>query len=521
MKKIVFLLMLVCFALISCNKSEDPSVPEEPGDVVSETKPQGLQPYVPSNTNLSFSDKNMNKVITEPTFDITQSTKDVGEYIMPYQYFSDGMCLQRDAVNRIWGKASKTKNIAIEIGGQVFYGTVNGFEWEVYLPKMNAGGPYEMAVISDLGRITIKDVYIGEVFLLSGQSNMEFQPQHSTVLKDLYSSKDCINNQIRMYQVGWSLPSEPTNEIVNSCKWVSANQTTVRTFTAVGYLFGKQMQEELGCPVGLIANPVGGSSLEFWLSEENYNQLQETYKSYTTNEAYMTPCLGYNGMMYLLTGINLRGVVWYQGESNAFGTQQYYDVALELFMNQCRGMFDNEQLAFVICELARYEGNPQAYSVVNEKINLVASNDPYTVVARNLDLGDWFDIHPADKREIAKRAANEALRVFFNIDKPTPITVTEYEFNSDGTVTITLSANANLVNGTNGFEVYVGNHYTYDCNVSISGNKITVSASGEITAVRYGYTCKMNEEIKNDVSKMVTVYDGNGLPLDLFLISKH
>ena len=132
MKKIVVLLLLLCFTLMSCNKSEEQTVKDEPSDVVMEPTPNVIGPYAPSNTNLSFSNKNLNKVITEPTFDITQSTKDVGEYIMPYAYFSDGMCLQRDAVNRIWGKASKTKNIAIEIGGQVYYGSVNGFEWEVY-----------------------------------------------------------------------------------------------------------------------------------------------------------------------------------------------------------------------------------------------------------------------------------------------------------------------------------------------------------------------------------------------------
>mgnify|MGYP003324819673 CR=1 FL=1 len=76
------------------------------------------------------------------------------------------------------------------------------------------------------------------------------------------------------------------------------------------------------------------------------------------------------------------------------------------------------------------------------------------------------------------------------------------------------------MNGTNGFEVYVNNKYTYNCNVTINGNKLTITADGEITKVRYGYQCNMTEEIMNDVSKMVTVYDTDGFPLDLFLIEK-
>lgn len=522
MKKIICLLLMVCCIFVGCGKNEDISNSSSNSEKESESSEIKENEGGDSvDTILSFSDENMDKIITTPTFDISQYTADASNNIKTYELFASGMCLQRDAINRIWGKASSTNNIAAEINGNVYYGSVKSREWEIYLPKMQAGGPYELTIISEMGRLTLTDIYIGEVFLLSGQSNMEWQPQHSgEVLKDMYATSDCENNQIRMLQMGWSTPTEPTNEAIRYSQWKWANQSTIPNFTAVGYLFGKQMQEELGCPVGLIANPVGGSSIEFWLSQENYDKVQESYNSYTTNETYMTPCLGYNGMLYPLTGLNVRGVLWYQGESNAFGTQQYYDIALQIFMSQCREMFNNEQLSFTICQLARYEGNPYAYSIVNERINHVALNDPYVIVARNLDLGDWFNIHPADKYEIGRRAAYETLRVFFKKDKPAPIEVVDYTFNMDGSVTIDLSRDAKLVNGTNGFEVYVDGKYTYACNVNVQGNQLTVTADGEITKLRYGYTCKMTEEVKNDVSKMVTVYDDNGFPLDLFLIAK-
>ena len=487
-----------------------------------------MDEYVPTNTPLSFSNDDADKVNTTPTFDITQHTNMTTANVLPYGMFSSGMCLQSDAINRIWGTSTDVNYIAAQIGGNVYYGTVDNGNWEIYLPKMNAGGPYKLTIISDAGRITLTDVYIGEVFFLGGQSNMEWLVGHSgDVLKDLYSTPDCVNTQIRMVNMGWGYSSTPTSVAANQAHWVGANSNTISNYSAVGYIFGKQMQAELGCPIGLISAPIGGSSLEFWLSAENYVKVEELYQSYGIEYYYdqenvvTHPSLGYNGLLYPLTGLNVRGVVWYQGESNAFGTVDYYDDALRIFMNQCREMFNNNaQLAFTICELARYEAYPHAYSVVNEGINNVASTDPYVAVARNLDQGDWFDIHPVDKYTVGQRAAYETLRVFFKVDKPAPVTVASHTFNVDGSVSIELSCAASLVNGTNGFEVCVNGEYTYDCNVSINGNTLTVTASGEITAVRYGYTCEMTDEIKNDVSKMVTVYDENGFPLDLFLISK-
>ena len=520
MRKLFFILMMFGFILCGCNKTETST------QTPTQNKPEGnvnVNPYIPTDTILSFSDELESKIITESTYDVSQYTKDAGSDIKPYKLFGDGMCLQRDAINRIWGKASKTGFIAAEINGQVYYGTIKSREWEIYLPKMNAGGPYELAIISESGRFVIKNVYIGEVYLCSGQSNMEFRPQDAgTVLEDLYSS-GCENDKIRMLNLPVYNQEEPTIELVNQIKWSSANQNTIKAFSAVGYIFGKKMQEELDCPIGLISAAVGGTSIEFWLSQENVGKL--SYKPFIDqssdyNKLVMTPSLGYNGMLYPLSGLNVRGVVWYQGCSNAFGTEKYYDGALKIFMEQCRDMFNNKQLSFTVCELARFGERPMAYSTVNEKINAVAKEDKYMVVARNVDLGDWNDIHPKDKHEIGNRAAEETLRVFFKKNIAEPVNVKEYSFNSDGSVTINLSCDAKLVNGKNGFEVNVNGKYTYDCTVTIDGNKITVKANGEITSVRYGYTCEMSDEIKADVSKMVTVYDNNGNPLDLFLISK-
>ena len=482
--------------------------------------------YVPTNTTVTFSNKNQDKVITTPTFDINDYKTGAGDNIAPHKLFGNGMCLQRDAINRIWGVAKNTQYVAIQFAGGVYYGTVTSDTFEVYLPKMNAGGPYTLTIITEAGRKEITNVYIGEVFLLSGQSNMEWTIGGcGDVLKEFYSSVDCVNNEIRMLHMGWAADPEPTPtlEALDYATWNGANQTSIKEFSAVGYLFGKQMQDELDCPVGLILSAIGGSCIEFWLNEENYNKFTLDNTPYNDGYYYADPSRGYNRLLYPLTGLNVRGVVWYQGETNAMVLdRQNYEPGLELFIDQCRKMFDNEQLTFTICELARYEGwpYPADYSVINAIINRVAAKDPNIVVARNLDQGEWKDIHPKDKRTIASRAAYETLRVFFKFDKPAPVTITDYKFNNDGSVKITLSQNVTLRNGTNSFEVFVDGTYTNNCNVTVSGNELTITASGTITKVRYGYDCVMTDEIKQDVSKMVTVYDTNGFPLDLFIISK-
>ena len=146
MKKIFLLLIVLVLILTSCETSGNKNEEVENGGTIENEK------YVPTDTTLLFSDENADKVITEPTFDITQYTNEAGYNIKPYQIFSDGMCLQRDAVNRLWGKAAKTNFIAAEINGKVYYGTVKSREWEIYLPKMNAGGPYELTIITEAGK---------------------------------------------------------------------------------------------------------------------------------------------------------------------------------------------------------------------------------------------------------------------------------------------------------------------------------------------------------------------------------
>lgn len=507
------LILVLSLCLISCSTNEP-----------SERETDILEGYVPSSSLVSIPTTNLEKVNVKSTFDISSHTNDGTDKVYPYSVFGNGVCIQRDAVNHIWGWADGAANIAISFRDRVYYGSVDAEgNWSVYLPMMTAGGPYEMTIISDVGRITLTDVYVGEVYLLCGQSNMEWKTIWSgNTMADLFADpKACLNEEIRFLNLAANHSRVPVKRFPSGSDWDYARAESIKYFSAIGYLFGKQMQEELGCPVGLVSTAVGGSVIEYWLSDANYKRVKEQYTPITSTDPLFTPSLGYNGLIYPLSGLTFRGCLWYQGCSNTIGTQAKYDIALEILIEQFREEFNNPNMTFTLFELARFNQNLLGYSIINERINVVAKKDPYVIKVLNLDLGEWDNIHPQDKKVIAKRGTDETLKNFYGItNKPCAPEIESYTFNEDGTVTIVLTEEVDLVNGNASFEVFTNIGYVENCNVFVNGNVLTISSDVEFTKVRYGYRVTVTDEMKQDVSKIVSVYDKEGLPLDLFIIEK-
>lgn len=484
-----------------------------------------LKDYEKSCSVTKFPTDNLAKVNVTPTFDISDSIYNAEDIIVPYQLFGDGMCLQRDAVNKIRGTIENlkgNKHIAAEFRGRTYYGEVYGDNWEIYLPMMTAGGPFEMTLICDWGTKTIKDVYVGEVYLLSGQSNMEWKVGWSEgILDDLYSDeKECRNENIRLLSLGGKFRETPTKELETAPVWNGANASSIPNFSAVGFIFGKKMQESLGCPVGLVCTAIGGSIIESWMDEETYAEYAKNNKTACDDSAiWKMPNLGFNGMIYPLEGFNFRGVGWYQGCSNVYGTEGNHDNALRALIACWRKFFDNPELTFSICELARFHENTIAYSTINEKIRIVAKEDKFVCNAINLDQGDWTDIHPRDKRIIGTRLSAETLRNFFEKTENAAPEVVDYVAISDTKVYLVMSESVVLKNGANGFEILTESGYSPNCSVSLSDNIITVSSSVPFTAIRYGYDFEKVAEIVEDFSKTITIYDEEGLPCDMFFIN--
>ena len=189
---------------------------------------------------------------------------------------SDGMILQRDANVRIWGWAANSEKVTIRFMDATYTATANDKgQWEVMLPKMKAGGPFKMEVNAS-NSITINDILVGDVWVCSGQSNMQFSLRGSTIYKDEIAQSE--NTNIRHFSVGQGFKLG-NREIDNrSGKWVSANPSSVTSFTAVGYFFAKKLYEIYKVPIGLINASVGGSSAEAWISEDGIKEFPRYYE---------------------------------------------------------------------------------------------------------------------------------------------------------------------------------------------------------------------------------------------------
>lgn len=188
--------------------------------------------------------------------------------------FSDHMVLQRDANVRVWGTASKGEKITVEIAGQKEQAKVQkDGSWEVFLSPMAYGGPYTLSVQSKENSITLKDVLIGDVWVCSGQSNMEMNLQHSS--KGDIAVKEATHDKIRSYivkrKVGFDL-ADDVNTVWEECTPANAGK-----FSAVAYYYASKIYKETGIPIGIINTSWGGSSVESWTSIDSFNKLGEKY----------------------------------------------------------------------------------------------------------------------------------------------------------------------------------------------------------------------------------------------------
>ena len=338
--------------------------------------------------------------------------------------FGDHMVLQQGAPIRVWGTGDPGEGVTVSLGGKsVTTTTAQEGTWRAELPALSADGKAHTMMVKGKNTIELKDILLGEVWICSGQSNMEWAVNGSLNAKEEIAAAD--HPQIRLFNVpGHVAQPDPGNDPRG--QWQICSPETIPGFTAVGYFFGRELQKELKVPIGLVGTNWGGTRIEPWTPPVGFKAVPDL-KDYVENlEAIAKareeggkppgPKGGavqiYNGMVHALTPLSARGAIWYQGESNA-GDGLRYDFLKEGLVKGWRSVFENDELSFYWVQLANFEApndHPEGggWGPVREGQRR-ALRLPHTGMAVTIDIGNDKDIHPKNKQDVGKRLALLAL----------------------------------------------------------------------------------------------------------------
>ncbi|MEO2023156.1 MAG: sialate O-acetylesterase [Pirellulaceae bacterium] len=333
--------------------------------------------------------------------------------------FGDHMVLQQEQPIRLFGAGSPGEKVTAELAGKTATATTgkNG-RFRLELPAMKADGKTHTLTVKGQNTITLTDVLLGEVWICSGQSNMEWSVGGTLNAKEEIAAAK--HPQIRLFNVpGHVQGPVPSDDPRGS--WQLCSPNTIRGFSAVGYFFGRSLQKELNVPIGLVGTNWGGTRIEPWTPPVGFQQVPQL-KDYVASIDSIGPgkpgkpkggaTYIYNGMVHGLVPLSARGAIWYQGESNA-GDGLRYEYLKEALVKGWRTVFENNDLSFYWVQLANFQGpnnNPAGggWGPVREGQRR-ALRLPHTGMAVIIDIGNARDIHPRNKQDVGARLARLAL----------------------------------------------------------------------------------------------------------------
>jgi sialate O-acetylesterase len=332
--------------------------------------------------------------------------------------FGDHMVLQQQAKLPVWGTADAGEEVTVSIGDRSASAKAdeNG-RWKVTLDALDAGGPLQMTIKGN-NEIVIKDVLVGEVWVCSGQSNMQWSvAQSANPEEEIANAK---HPQIRLLQVARKVANEPQSDIQGH--WQVCSPETAAGFSAVGYFFGRKLQEELGVPVGLVNSSWGGTIAEAWTSrptlesDDDFAEILKRAENFNASNPNQASVL-WNGMIAPIVPFAIRGAIWYQGESNVDRAEQYAEL-FPAMITDWRENWEQGDFPFYFVQLAPYRyGNkdPRAMAELRES-QMAALELPNTGMAATVDIGNVKDIHPKNKQEVGRRLALAALAETYGQD---------------------------------------------------------------------------------------------------------
>ena len=368
------------------------------------------------------------------------------------ELYSDYMVLQRDIPLTIEGVANSGDKITLEVAGQKVKTVAGGDgKWSVVLKPLKVlteGASSTLVVKSANESLTFKEVVIGEVWLCSGQSNMDFELGQSYTAKQGVAAANKYKGSIRLFnkEVRWATNAvkwdEPALKSLNrleyfkEAEWVECSSESVSGFSAVAYYFGTMLADSLKVPIGLINNSVGGSTTESWISRKTLEfEMVDILHNWRSNDMIMQwarergslnisnskelyqrhpyePTYLYESAIEPIKDYTIGGVIWYQGESNAHNIE-LHEKLFPLLISDWRAIW-GDNLPFYYVQLSGI--NRPTWPSFRDSQRKMMSSIEYSGMAVSSDKGDFNDVHPRAKKEVGERLALWALNKSYGVD---------------------------------------------------------------------------------------------------------
>lgn len=373
--------------------------------------------------------------------------------------FTDHMVLQRGMEVPVWGWADEGEEVVVEFAGQSRKTQAENGRWMVRLAPLQASSDGASLTVSGSNTIQVEDVVVGEVWIASGQSNMQWSmAQSANTEKEIAEAN---NANLRLFYVPRVRKNEPASDV--DASWTRSHPEAVKAFSAVAYYFGRDLQAALNVPVGMIHTSWGGSPAEVWMSEDvlaandgykkdivdDYRNRADSYerakllfdkekREAEQNGTEFTkqaprgpgwkPSELYNGMIAPLLPFAIKGAIWYQGESNAGRAHQYRTLFPDMIKNWRRDWGQGD-FPFLFVQLASWDKNRNRslsdiasepvesdWAELREAQSHTLNVLPNTGMAVITDVGEKDDIHPRMKEPVGQRLALSALSVAYGRD---------------------------------------------------------------------------------------------------------
>ena len=474
------------------------------------------------------------------------------------QVLSDHAVLQRERPIHLWGWATPGAKLTARFHAQSVVAAANELgEWSAWLNPEEAGGPYTLTVSGDGADVTVSDLLVGDVWIASGQSNMEMPmggfPGNAVLKNGEQEIAAATNPKLRLLLVHHASADFPLAD--EDGTWTLCTPDTAREFSAVAYFFGREIAAKEDVPVGLIDSTWGGTPADAWVSMDTLGSHAELLPAFAARAQFADkladvqariaaekaatdaavaagkpkPDFGwhpdpvswmpaglYNGMIAPLTPLSIRGFIWYQGETNSGeGRAQYYETLFPALIEDWRAHFAQGNLPFYFVQISSFSSPQEDWGMVRDaqRRTLGLVN---TGMAVTLDVGAEHNVHPPDKQTVGHRLALAARHMTYGEDVAyaSPLfreATTEVQPDGSAALRVWFDHAEGLTDKgvpCTAFEIAGEDHHFVPAQAKIDGETVVVSATdvARPAYVRYGWMGVMPNNL----------YNAAGLPMSTF-----